>query len=160
MNRIPEREPCLTSEPGTYIRNRFVLYVYPMPTTALVHMLAAEELLDHPTGIDPEPADQELIFDLNIAKLPPSTDVSALPMLPTPSDITATATQITYFLKLTLDKIANIAPAPMDESTPIQPTAMDSETTTTTNQMLMDIPKESTVDQSTSMDLFPQNPPL
>uniref|UniRef100_A0A915JLU1 Uncharacterized protein n=1 Tax=Romanomermis culicivorax TaxID=13658 RepID=A0A915JLU1_ROMCU len=74
-----------------------------------------------------------------------------------PSDITATATQITDFLKLTLDEISTIALAPMDESTPIQPAAMDSETMTS-DQMLMDIPEESTVDQSTSMDITPIEP--
>uniref|UniRef100_A0A915HSS3 Uncharacterized protein n=1 Tax=Romanomermis culicivorax TaxID=13658 RepID=A0A915HSS3_ROMCU len=74
-----------------------------------------------------------------------------------PSDITATATQITDFLKLTLDDISNIAPTPMDESTPIQPTAIDSETMTS-DQMLTDIPEESTVDQPTSMDVVPVEP--
>uniref|UniRef100_A0A915IUY2 Uncharacterized protein n=1 Tax=Romanomermis culicivorax TaxID=13658 RepID=A0A915IUY2_ROMCU len=130
-----------------------------MPTTALVHTLTAEELLDRPTGVDVEPGDEELldtpILDLNIAKLPPSTDVSALPMLATPSDITETATQITDFLTLTLDENSNIAPAGMDKSTPIQPTVIDSEPTMTTDQMLTDIPEESTVDQSTSMDIVP-----
>uniref|UniRef100_A0A915HL03 Uncharacterized protein n=1 Tax=Romanomermis culicivorax TaxID=13658 RepID=A0A915HL03_ROMCU len=98
------------------------------------------------------------IFDLNIAKLPPSTDPSALPMLAAPFDITATTTQITVFLKLTLDKISNIALAPIDESTPIQPATMDTQTTTTTDQMLTDIPQESTVDQSRSMDVVPIEP--
>uniref|UniRef100_A0A915LEH9 Uncharacterized protein n=1 Tax=Romanomermis culicivorax TaxID=13658 RepID=A0A915LEH9_ROMCU len=74
-----------------------------------------------------------------------------------PSDITATATQITDFLKLMLDEISNIAPALMDESTPIQPAAMDSEIMTS-DQMLTDIPEESTVDQSTSMDVAPIEP--
>uniref|UniRef100_A0A915KIK0 Uncharacterized protein n=1 Tax=Romanomermis culicivorax TaxID=13658 RepID=A0A915KIK0_ROMCU len=125
------------------------VYAYPMWTTASVHMLTAEELFDRPIDIEVEPPDDELldtqIFDLNIAKLPPSTDVSALPMPAAPSDITATATQITDFLKLTLHEISSIAPAPMDESTPIQAAAMDSETTTTTHQMLMGIPEESTL---------------
>uniref|UniRef100_A0A915JSL7 Uncharacterized protein n=1 Tax=Romanomermis culicivorax TaxID=13658 RepID=A0A915JSL7_ROMCU len=124
------------------------VYAYPMPTTDLVHTLTTEELLDRPIDIEVEPADDELldtpIFDLNIAKLLPSTQVSALPMPAAQSDITATATQITDFLKLTLEEISSIAPAPMDESTPIQPAAMDSETTTTTDQMLMDIPEGST----------------
>uniref|UniRef100_A0A915JA18 Uncharacterized protein n=1 Tax=Romanomermis culicivorax TaxID=13658 RepID=A0A915JA18_ROMCU len=51
-----------------------------------------------------EPANEELldmpIFVLNIGKLPLSTDVSALPMPAAPSDITATANQITDFFKL------------------------------------------------------------
>uniref|UniRef100_A0A915KAN1 Uncharacterized protein n=1 Tax=Romanomermis culicivorax TaxID=13658 RepID=A0A915KAN1_ROMCU len=72
-----------------------------------------------------------------------------------PSDITATATQITNFLKLTLDEIAILAPVLMDESTPIQPAVMDAETTITTDQTLTNIPEESTVDQSTSMDIVP-----
>uniref|UniRef100_A0A915J607 Uncharacterized protein n=1 Tax=Romanomermis culicivorax TaxID=13658 RepID=A0A915J607_ROMCU len=100
-----------------------------MPTMASLHTLTAEELLDGPTiGVDMEPADEELldtpIFDLNISKLPPSTDVSALTMPTAPSNITATATQITDFLKLMLDEISNLTPVPMDESTPIQHTAM------------------------------------
>uniref|UniRef100_A0A915JXD1 Uncharacterized protein n=1 Tax=Romanomermis culicivorax TaxID=13658 RepID=A0A915JXD1_ROMCU len=128
---------------------------------ASVHTLAAEELLDRPIHVEVELADEELletpIFDLNIAKLPPSTDLSALHMLAAPSNITATARQITDFLKLTLDEISNITLAPMDESTPIQPTMMDSETTTT-DQMLTYIPEESAVDQSTSMDILPTEP--
>uniref|UniRef100_A0A915I4X6 Uncharacterized protein n=1 Tax=Romanomermis culicivorax TaxID=13658 RepID=A0A915I4X6_ROMCU len=138
------------------------VYAYPMSTTASVHMLTTEELLECPIDVEVEPADDELldtpIFDLNIAKLLPSTDVSALPMPAAPSDITATATQIIDFLKLTLDEISTIAPAPMDESTPIQAAAMDSERTRTTNQMLMNIPEESMVDQSTSMDILPAEP--
>uniref|UniRef100_A0A915HUN8 Uncharacterized protein n=1 Tax=Romanomermis culicivorax TaxID=13658 RepID=A0A915HUN8_ROMCU len=121
-------------------------------------MLTVEELLESPTlGVDVEPAHKELldtpIFDLNIAKLPPSTDASALPTLATPSDLTAMAKQIANFLKLMPDKISTLAPVPMDESAPIQPAAMDAEMTTATNQTLTDIPEESTIDQSTSMEV-------
>uniref|UniRef100_A0A915L8V2 Uncharacterized protein n=1 Tax=Romanomermis culicivorax TaxID=13658 RepID=A0A915L8V2_ROMCU len=131
-------------------QNRFSfpapVYAYPMPTTASVHTLTAEELLERPINVEVEPADDELldtpVFELNIAKLPPSTDALALPMPAAPSDITATATQISDFLKLTLEEISNIALAPMDESTPIQPAAIDSETMTS-EQMLTDIPEES-----------------
>uniref|UniRef100_A0A915LD61 Uncharacterized protein n=1 Tax=Romanomermis culicivorax TaxID=13658 RepID=A0A915LD61_ROMCU len=98
------------------------------------------------------------ILDLNIAKLPPSTDVSALPNPAATADLTATATQITDFLKLTLDEISTLDPVPMDESTPVQPAPMDAETDTTMDQMLMDIPEESTLDQSTSMDVAPAEP--
>uniref|UniRef100_A0A915J238 Uncharacterized protein n=1 Tax=Romanomermis culicivorax TaxID=13658 RepID=A0A915J238_ROMCU len=139
------------------------LYACPMPTMASVHTLTARELLECPTlGVDVEPADEELldtpIFDLNIAKLPPSTDVSALPMPAAPSDITATATQITNFLKLMLNEISNLAPVPMDKSIPIQPATMHAERNTATNQTLMDIPQESTIDQSMSMDVVPVEP--
>uniref|UniRef100_A0A915JT79 Uncharacterized protein n=1 Tax=Romanomermis culicivorax TaxID=13658 RepID=A0A915JT79_ROMCU len=144
-----------------------------MLTTASVHTLTAEELLERPIDVEVEPAKEELldtpIFDLSIAKLPLSTDASALPMPAAPSDVTATAMQISDFLKLTLDKISNIARAPMDESTPIQPAVMDSETMTsepavmdsetmTSDPMLTDIPEESTVDQSTSMDVASVEP--
>uniref|UniRef100_A0A915K836 Uncharacterized protein n=1 Tax=Romanomermis culicivorax TaxID=13658 RepID=A0A915K836_ROMCU len=71
-------------------------------------------------GCHVKPADEELldtpIFNLNIAKLPPSTEALALPTPTAPSDLTATATQITNFLKLTLDKISTFALVPMDES--------------------------------------------
>uniref|UniRef100_A0A915JBS7 Uncharacterized protein n=1 Tax=Romanomermis culicivorax TaxID=13658 RepID=A0A915JBS7_ROMCU len=60
-----------------------------------------------------------------------------------PSDITATATQINDFLKLTLEEISHIAPAPLDKSTPIQPAAIDSETMRS-EQMSTDMPEEST----------------
>uniref|UniRef100_A0A915IRN2 Uncharacterized protein n=1 Tax=Romanomermis culicivorax TaxID=13658 RepID=A0A915IRN2_ROMCU len=102
-------------------QNRFLfpapVYAYPMPTTASVHRLTAEELLDRPTSAtDVEPADKELldtpIFDLNIAKLPPSTDTSALPPPAATADLMVTATQITDFLKLMLDEISTLAPVP------------------------------------------------
>uniref|UniRef100_A0A915IEI9 Uncharacterized protein n=1 Tax=Romanomermis culicivorax TaxID=13658 RepID=A0A915IEI9_ROMCU len=80
-------------------------------------------------------------------------------MLAAPADLTATATQITDFLKLTLDDISTLAPVPMDESTLVQPTAIDAGKKTTTDQMLTDIPEESTVDQSTSKDVVPAEPP-
>uniref|UniRef100_A0A915I9N4 Uncharacterized protein n=1 Tax=Romanomermis culicivorax TaxID=13658 RepID=A0A915I9N4_ROMCU len=148
-------------------QNRFSfpapVYMYPLPTTASVHTLTAEELLDRPTSaIEVEPADEELldtlIFNLNIAKLPPSTDMLELPAPTATADFTATARQITDFLKLTLDDISTLAPVPMDESTPVQPIAMYAETNTTTDQTLTDILQETTTDQSTAMDVTPQEP--
>uniref|UniRef100_A0A915HF88 Uncharacterized protein n=1 Tax=Romanomermis culicivorax TaxID=13658 RepID=A0A915HF88_ROMCU len=132
---------------------------------ASVHMLITKELLDRPTSaIDVEPIDEELldtpIFDLNIAKLPPSTNASTLPPPAATADLMATATQITNFLKLMLDEILTLALVRMDKSTPVQPTAMDAETGTTTDQTLMDIPEESTIDQSKSMDVVPAEPAM
>uniref|UniRef100_A0A915HX95 Uncharacterized protein n=1 Tax=Romanomermis culicivorax TaxID=13658 RepID=A0A915HX95_ROMCU len=169
MNPILERESSFSSEPGTYVCNRFALrpiifdedfqmettieqididqsdytanphsrfhfyshllniidfqnrflfpapvYAYLLPTTASVHTLTADELLDHPTSaIDVKPPDEELldtpILDLNIVKLPLSTDVSALSTLAGTADFTVTAMQITDFLKLTLDDISTLA---------------------------------------------------
>uniref|UniRef100_A0A915HTJ1 Uncharacterized protein n=1 Tax=Romanomermis culicivorax TaxID=13658 RepID=A0A915HTJ1_ROMCU len=138
-------------------QNRFSfpapVYMYPLPTEACVHTLTTEELLDHPTlSIDIEPPDKELldrlVFDLNIAKLPPSTDASTLPAP------TATA-DFTNFLKLMLHDISTLALVPIDESTPVQPTVMDAETNTTTDQTLTDILEEITANQSTAIDVAP-----
>uniref|UniRef100_A0A915J2B5 Uncharacterized protein n=1 Tax=Romanomermis culicivorax TaxID=13658 RepID=A0A915J2B5_ROMCU len=117
--------PC---SPAEYAYNRFSfpapVYTYPLPTTASVHMLTAEELLDCPTwGQNVEPADKELldmpIFDLNMVKLPPFIDVSAPSALTTTADFTATTAQINDSLKLRLDNIMTLAPVRTDESMPI-----------------------------------------
>uniref|UniRef100_A0A915LBD1 Uncharacterized protein n=1 Tax=Romanomermis culicivorax TaxID=13658 RepID=A0A915LBD1_ROMCU len=77
-------------------------------------------------------------------------------MLAATADFTVMATQITTFLKLMLDDISTLALVPMDKSTLVQPMAMDAENNTTTaEQTLTNIPKESTIDQSTSMDVVP-----
>uniref|UniRef100_A0A915IJJ7 Uncharacterized protein n=1 Tax=Romanomermis culicivorax TaxID=13658 RepID=A0A915IJJ7_ROMCU len=151
-------------------QNRFSfpapVYVYPMPTTAWVHTLTAQELLDHPTSdVDVEPADEELsnmpIFDLNIVKLPLSTDVSAHPRLAAIADLTAMTAQITDFLKLMLNNTSILPLVPMDESAPVQLTAMDAETSTSrAEQMLTDIPEESTIDHSMSMEVMPAEPAM
>uniref|UniRef100_A0A915K0J7 Uncharacterized protein n=1 Tax=Romanomermis culicivorax TaxID=13658 RepID=A0A915K0J7_ROMCU len=71
------------------------------------------------------------------------------------------AMQITDFLKLTLDKISTLAPVRMDESTPVQPIAIDAETNTSTaEQMLTNIPEESTVNQSMSIGVLPAEPAM
>uniref|UniRef100_A0A915L860 Uncharacterized protein n=1 Tax=Romanomermis culicivorax TaxID=13658 RepID=A0A915L860_ROMCU len=57
-----------------------------------------------------------------------------------------------------LDEISTLISVPMDKSAPLQPAAMDTETTTTTDQTLTDIPEEGTVNQSTSMDVVPIEP--
>uniref|UniRef100_A0A915IDK0 Uncharacterized protein n=1 Tax=Romanomermis culicivorax TaxID=13658 RepID=A0A915IDK0_ROMCU len=146
-------------------QNRFSfpapVYAYPLLTRALVHMLTAEELLNRPTlAKDVKPTDEELldmpIFDLNMAKLRPSIDVSAPPALTATADLRATTMQINEFLKLTLDDISTLTLIPMDESTPVQPTAMEAETKTAiTDETLTDILEETTADRSTTMDVMP-----
>uniref|UniRef100_A0A915IXV4 Uncharacterized protein n=1 Tax=Romanomermis culicivorax TaxID=13658 RepID=A0A915IXV4_ROMCU len=127
-------------------------------------MLTAGELLEGPTSAqDVEPVDEELldmpIFDLNMAKLLPPIDVSSPPTLIIPANFTVRTTQINQFLKLRLDNISILTPILMDESTPVQPTVMDAETNTATmDQMLTDIPEETTANQSMAMDVTPQEP--
>uniref|UniRef100_A0A915HYS2 Uncharacterized protein n=1 Tax=Romanomermis culicivorax TaxID=13658 RepID=A0A915HYS2_ROMCU len=87
------------------------IYAHPLPTTASLHMLTTEELLHHPILMHAlEPAYEELletpIFDLNIAKLPPSTDAPALPERTATGDFSARATRINKFLKIMLDDIS------------------------------------------------------
>uniref|UniRef100_A0A915IPV6 Uncharacterized protein n=1 Tax=Romanomermis culicivorax TaxID=13658 RepID=A0A915IPV6_ROMCU len=140
------------------------VYTYPLRNTASVHMLTAEELLDRPTlAIEVELVDEELlntpIFGLNMAKLPPSTDVLAPPAITPTADFRATTAQINDFLKLTLNDIRTLAPVPMHESMLVQPTAMDAKTNTTTDQTLTNIAEETTANQSTTMDVPPQEPP-
>uniref|UniRef100_A0A915K2V4 Uncharacterized protein n=1 Tax=Romanomermis culicivorax TaxID=13658 RepID=A0A915K2V4_ROMCU len=109
-------------------QNRFTfptpIYTYPLLTTASAHVLTAEELLERPmlpTG--PEPSEDQLlemlIFDLNMAKLPTAALQPAPRELPAAADLTVSATQINEFLKLMLDDISSLAPAPLEESTPL-----------------------------------------
>uniref|UniRef100_A0A915IAM9 Uncharacterized protein n=1 Tax=Romanomermis culicivorax TaxID=13658 RepID=A0A915IAM9_ROMCU len=70
----------------------------------------------------------------------------------------AMTTQMTDFLKLRLEDISTLSRVQMDESTPVQPSAMDAETKTTTDQMLTDIPEEISANQSTTLDVTPQEP--
>uniref|UniRef100_A0A915KFP8 Uncharacterized protein n=1 Tax=Romanomermis culicivorax TaxID=13658 RepID=A0A915KFP8_ROMCU len=159
MNHIPEHEPSFASDPGTYFCNWF----------ALRPIIFNEKFHIETTIEEVEIDDSNYTANLHSRSLPRNCLTALLALMWNPhskaaavialSDITATAKHITNFLKLTLDEISNIPRAPMDESTPIQLTAMNSERTTTTDQMLTDIPDESTVDQSTSMDVVPVEPP-
>uniref|UniRef100_A0A915IWY7 Uncharacterized protein n=1 Tax=Romanomermis culicivorax TaxID=13658 RepID=A0A915IWY7_ROMCU len=140
------------------------IYAYPLPTTATVHTLTAEELLDHPILMHAlEPVDEKLldmpIFDLNIAKFPPSTNAQARPESIVTAVFRAMATQINKFLKLMLGNISTLAPVPIEESTPVQPTTMYTKRNTVTmDQRLTNIPEESTADKSTAMDIMLQEP--
>uniref|UniRef100_A0A915K8Z0 Uncharacterized protein n=1 Tax=Romanomermis culicivorax TaxID=13658 RepID=A0A915K8Z0_ROMCU len=75
------------------------------------------------------------------------------------ADFMAKAMQINKFLKLRLDDISTLASIPMDESTPVQPTTVDTQTNTaTTDQMLTNMPEESTPKKSTTMDIPHEEP--
>uniref|UniRef100_A0A915JQI8 Uncharacterized protein n=1 Tax=Romanomermis culicivorax TaxID=13658 RepID=A0A915JQI8_ROMCU len=151
-------------------KNRFSflapIYAYLLPTIASACALTAEELLERPmlsTAL--EPSDDELlemlILDLNMAKLPLAAPPLVSHKPSTTADITAWAAQINDFLKLMLEDISSLAPDPLEESTPIQPIAMDTETnTTTSDQMLMDILEETTTDNIATMDIMPPEPAM
>uniref|UniRef100_A0A915IW23 Uncharacterized protein n=1 Tax=Romanomermis culicivorax TaxID=13658 RepID=A0A915IW23_ROMCU len=92
-----------------------------MQAEVLERSLTTEELLNRPTSAqDVEPANEELldmpIFDLNMAKLLLSIDVSAPPALTATAHFRATTGIITDFLKLTLDDIMTLAPVLMEKS--------------------------------------------
>uniref|UniRef100_A0A915L5H5 Uncharacterized protein n=1 Tax=Romanomermis culicivorax TaxID=13658 RepID=A0A915L5H5_ROMCU len=85
--------------------------------------------------------------------------MSARPKQTATADFKVTTAQINDFLKLMLEDISTLAPIPMDESTPVQPTTMDTETNiTTTDQTLTHIPEETTADKSTTIDVTPEEP--
>uniref|UniRef100_A0A915I4Q5 Uncharacterized protein n=1 Tax=Romanomermis culicivorax TaxID=13658 RepID=A0A915I4Q5_ROMCU len=150
MNRIPKGEPSFASDPGTYICNRFALH--PIIFDKEFHMeTSVEQIHINESDYTANPHSRFHFYSTFITIM----DFQNRFLFPAP---VATATQITDFLKLTLNKISNIARGPMDESTPIQPAEIDTETTTTTNQTLTDIPEESTFDQSTSIDVIPIEP--
>uniref|UniRef100_A0A915KDK2 Uncharacterized protein n=1 Tax=Romanomermis culicivorax TaxID=13658 RepID=A0A915KDK2_ROMCU len=123
-------------------------------------------MIDHPMLLAaPEPSDDDLlqtsIFDLNIAKLLMTVPTPARTEPPTAADLTVSVTQINDFLKLTLDHISSLAPAPLEELTPVQPIDMDTRmNTTTSDQMLTDIPEDTTTDNATAIDIAPPMPAM
>uniref|UniRef100_A0A915I198 Uncharacterized protein n=1 Tax=Romanomermis culicivorax TaxID=13658 RepID=A0A915I198_ROMCU len=131
------------------------MYAYPLPTTASMHALTADELLECPMlPAAPKPSDDDLlemlIFDLNTTKLPTTAAMSSPTSPPAAAHLTVLATLTKDFLKLTLDDISSLARVSSEMTTLTYQIKVDTEAeaTATSDQTLTDIPEETTADNS------------